>query len=231
MNSKYPAWTASAMIVLIPLGGVPTANAEKLLRIEYPKPFFHSGPLRAAMTRNMEPPRKEGEPMPVYMVPEGTVLVSKGRPVMSSDPTARQLARLTDGDKSSEEGTVIELAPGLQWIQIDLENSVGLSAIAFWHQFRLDRVYLDVIVQISNDPKFIEGVTTLFNNDHDDSAGFGVGKDPTYVETNYGRLIIGKGTRARYVRCYSNGNTSWDQLGSSKKNEYVEIEVYGVPGA
>lgn len=211
MNSKYPAWTASAMIVLIPLGGVPTANAEKLLRIEYPKPFFHSGPLRAAMTRTMEPPRKEGEPMPVYMVPEGTVLVSKGRPVMSSDPTARQLARLTDGDKSSEEGTVIELAPGLQWIQIDLENSVGLSAIAFWHQFRLDRVYLDVIV--------------------DDSAGFGVGKDPTYVETNHGRVIIGKGTRARYVRCYSNGNTSWDQLGSSKKNEYVEIEVYGVPGA
>jgi hypothetical protein len=63
----------------------------------------------------------------------------------------------------------------------------------------------------------------LFNNDSDNSAGFGAGKDRAYVETSEGRLVDAKGLRARYVRLSSNGNTT------SELNHYVEVEVFGRP--
>jgi hypothetical protein len=86
-------------------------------------------------------------------------------------------------------------------------------------------VYHDVVVQVSDDPAFKTGVRTLFNNDHDNSSGLGAGSDHAYVETHEGRLIPAEGVRARYVRLYSNGNTT-DEL-----NDYCEVEVYGQPGS
>jgi len=82
-------------------------------------------------------------------------------------------------------------------------------------------VYRDVIVQVSDDPDFITNVKTIFNNDHDNSAGLGIGKEKEYIEVNEGRLINPRGVKARYVRLYSRGNTSNDM------NHYVEVEVYG----
>ena len=77
-------------------------------------------------------------------------------------------------------------------------------------------------MQISNDPKFLEGVTTIFNNDHDDSAKLGKkGTDKEYRERNDGRPVDAKLTKGRYVRCYSNGSTS------EPVNNYIEIEVFG----
>ncbi|MDG2124101.1 MAG: hypothetical protein P8J87_10410, partial [Verrucomicrobiales bacterium] len=67
--------------------------------------------------------------------------------------------------------------------------------------------------------------TTLYNSDHDNSAGLGEGKDKVYVETNHGRIIDTDGLAGRYVRLYSNGNTS-DDL-----NHYVEVAVYGKAGS
>ena len=64
---------------------------------------------------------------------------------------------------------------------------------------------------------------TIFNNDDNNSAGMGAGSDPAYIETYEGRLIEANGATGRYVRLYSNGNTS-DEL-----NHYVEVEVYGQP--
>jgi hypothetical protein len=84
-------------------------------------------------------------------------------------------------------------------------------------------VYFDVIVQVSDDPDFIENVTTIFNNDIDNSAGLGVGQDKHYVETNEGKLIDAQGVQGRYVRAYSNGNNSNDL------NHYIEVAVYGQP--
>jgi hypothetical protein len=81
-----------------------------------------------------------------------------------------------------------------------------------------------VIVQVSNDPAFVEGVKTLYNNDQDNSAGIGIGKDREYFETNEGRLIDAKGISARYVRLYSKGSTYRDPL-----NRYTEVEVFGLP--
>jgi hypothetical protein len=63
----------------------------------------------------------------------------------------------------------------------------------------------------------------VFNNDHDNSAGLGIGRDKEYIEVNEGRLINPKGVAARYVRLYSQGNTSNDM------NHYVEVEVFGTP--
>ena len=53
------------------------------------------------------------------------------------------------------------------------------------------------------------------------SAKLGKGKDLAYVEVNHGRVVDAKGATARYVRLYSNGNTS-DEL-----NHYCEVEVFG----
>jgi hypothetical protein len=161
------------------------------------------------------------------MVPAGTVLLSRGKPVTSSDslPVIGELDFVTDGDKSGVDGSYVELGPGRQWVQIDLGRPDTLQGIVVWHFHSQARVYHDVVVQVSDDPAFKTGVRTLFNNDHDNSSGLGAGSDHAYVETHEGRLIPAEGVRARYVRLYSNGNTT-DEL-----NDYCEVEVYGQPGS
>ncbi|MDQ8183936.1 hypothetical protein QEH57_24985, partial [Pelagicoccus sp. SDUM812005] len=107
------------------------------------------------------------------------------------------------------------------WVQIDLEREATIYGLGLWHFHTQKRAYVDVVVQLSNDESFESGVTTIFNADHDNSLGFGVGKDKAYVETNKGKLIGAKETKARYVRLYSDGNTS------NEMNHYVEVEVFG----
>ncbi|MCP4727026.1 MAG: hypothetical protein GY863_18445, partial [bacterium] len=110
-----------------------------------------------------------------------------------------------------------------QHVTIDLEDKHEMYAVVVWHFHKQPRVYFDVIVQVSDDPDFIENVTTIFNNDNDNSAGMGVGTDLHYVETSEGKLINAGGIQGRYVRLYSNGNTTNDL------NHYIEVEIYGVP--
>ena len=161
---------------------------------------------------------------PTLIVPEGTTLLSKGKTVTASDDFALigELAYITDGDKAGGEGYYVQLIHGVQWVQIDLGAAADLSAIWVWHFHSQARAYHDVIVQTSNDPEFKSGVTTLFNNDYDNSADMGKGTDKPYVETRFGKLIDAKGTNAQYVRLWSNGNTA------NEMNEYIEVEVFGV---
>jgi len=84
-------------------------------------------------------------------------------------------------------------------------------------------MYTDVVVQVADDPDFVINVRTLFNNDHDNSSGLGIGSDMHYVETFEGKLIDAKGVRARYVRLYSRGNSS------NEYNHYIEVEIFGKP--
>jgi hypothetical protein len=160
---------------------------------------------------------------PEFLVPDGTVLLSKGKPVTASDdmPLIGTLDLVTDGDKEAGEGYFVEIMDGLQWVQIDLEQPAEIAAIYLWHFHSQKRAYKDVIVQISDDPEFKTGVTTVFNNDYDDSAQMGKGSDAPYVESRFGKIVDGKGTKGRYVRLYSNGNTS-DEM-----NHYIEVEVFG----
>ena len=163
---------------------------------------------------------------PEFLVPAGTVLLSKGKKVTSSDanPIIGSLDLITDGDKDAVEGYGVELLDGRQWVQIDLEKCAAIHAIWLWHFHALPCAYHDVIVRISDDPQFKTGVTTVFNNDYDGSAQLGKATANPYVESRFGRIIDGKGTTGRYVRLYSNGNTS------NGMSHYIEVEVFGIPG-
>ena len=111
-------------------------------------------------------------------------------------------------------------------VTIDLEKESNIYAIVVWHYHKQARVYFDVVVQVADDKDFIKNVKTVFNNDIDNSAGLGVGEDKNYIETNEGKLIdvLSQGdVKGRYVRLYSNTNTSNDL------NHYIEVEVYGKP--
>ena len=166
-----------------------------------------------------------GKPRPPFMVPEGTTNVARGKPVTASDPEpiVGELAYVTDGDKGSHDGCFVELVRGTQWIQIDLKQPCAIYAVLVWHYHAHFGAYHDVVVQVADDPDFIEKVRTIYNNDFDNSSGLGIGKDPEYIEDYRGRLIDAGGVKARYVRLYTNGNTSNDE------NHYVEVEVHGKP--
>jgi hypothetical protein len=193
------------------------------LEVELPQPMFIGTP-QDFNVPNLEKPL--GKPRPLFMAPEGTENVALHKYVESSDnnPIIGDLELITDGDKEAVDGSFVELAPGKQYIMIDLEKNYALYAIFVWHYHLEARVYKDVIVQASDDSDFIVGVTTLFNNDHDNSYGLGVGDDLHYVETHEGKLIDARGVEARYIRLYSNGN-SYDQV-----NHYIEVAVYGKSG-
>ena len=196
-------------------------NKEEL-KLQLPKPMFVGTP------RNIKTPNLEivtGKPRGPFFVPKGTKNLSLKKTVSSSDmqPVIGELNFLTDGEKAGEDGYFVELGPGKQWVQIDLGASAGIAAILVWHYHSQARVYRDVVVQVSDDKDFLKGVATVYNNDHDNTSGLGLGKDKEYIETNEGRLMDAKGAKGRYVRLYSSGNTSNDM------NHYVEVEVYGAP--
>ena len=184
--------------------------------------YVQSRDIRSA---NLEPFRN-GKSRPPILVPTGaTNLLSRGCAVTSSTPNPTQgtLSAITDGDKNAvwEDPTIVRLGTGIQWVQIDLGSTQHVCGVCIWRHHCLPQIYKDMIVRISSDPEFITDVTTVFNNDHDNSSCMGQGTDKEYVETPDGRPIPVPGIRARYVRVYSNGYTD------SKANCYTEIEVYG----
>lgn len=199
---------------------VSAAAAEEMakLELELPKPLFAGTP-KQIKTKNLE--RKAV--VPEIMVPKDTVNLALGKEVTSSDdfPVIGELEYITDADKDGADGSYVELGPGVQWIQIDLGEPKSIYAVALWHYHAQARAYRDVVIQVSNDAEFIEGVKTVFNNDHDNSAGLGAGKDREYIETNKGKLIDAKGAAGQYIRLYSAGSTGSDM------NHYIEVEVYG----
>lgn len=206
-------------LLLSSLAFAAAASAAVPLKVEYPKPLFAGTP-RPISLANLEPANIK---RPDIMVSADTKLLSKGKKVTSSDslPVIGELSFITDGDKTGIDGAYVELGPNTQWVQVDLGAAAKIAAVAVWHFHSQARVYHDVIIQISDDPEFKKGVKTIFNNDDDNSSKLGKGSDKSYVETNFGRVVDAKGAEGRYVRLYSNGNTS-DEL-----NHYCEVEVYG----
>jgi len=199
---------------------VATAFADDLvpLKTDLPKPLFVGTPVPIKVP-NLEPPRTGKRPD--FMVPAGTTNLALGKKVTSSDsePVVGTLDLITDGDKEGDEGSWVELGPGRQWVQIDLEKEANIYAIIVWHYHSQARVYRDVVVQVSDDPTFSKDVTTVFDDTPD------TGRDRAYIETYEGKLIDAKGIKGRYVRLYSNVNTA------NKLNHYIEVEVFGKPAA
>ncbi len=222
-EAPAPAAPAPAAAPQAPAAQTPADWAA--VDFQLPKPMFVGTPTEMKV-ENLEKPL--GKARPPFMAPKGTVNLAKGKPVKSSDemPIIGEISYITDGDKEAADGSYVELGPQQQHITIDLGKSCELYAIVLWHYHKQPRVYFDVVVQLSNDPDFIKDVKTVFNNDNDNSSGLGVGQDKNYVETNEGKLIdlISQGSpKARYVRCYSNGNNS------NELNHYIEVDVYGKP--
>lgn len=214
---------AGAALVAIALPAYGQDAETMPLPLKLPRPVFAGTPKDIPPGTTVEKP--SGKPRPIPQVPKGTVnLALKKKVTASKAPFSGDLQLVTDGNKEAQEGTAVELPPRLQWVQIDLGAVCELHYIVVWHFHMEPVVYHDVIVQVSSDPDFIEGVTTLFNNDQDNSAGLGIGKDREYFETSEGKLIAAKGMKARYVRLYSRGSTYNDPL-----NRYTEVEVYGLP--
>ena len=193
------------------------------LEIKLPIPAFMGTPTDIPLNEHIEKP--SDKPRPPFRAFKGAQLVSEKKPVTLSDknPINGSAELVTDGNKEAGDANVLEMHRKLQWAQIDLEVPHKLAAIVVWHAHDTPQICKDVIVQVAEDPDFTKNVRTLYNNDYDNSAGMGVGKDKEYFENYEGRLVDGKGEVARYVRLYSQGSTY------TALNRYTEAEVYGLP--
>jgi hypothetical protein len=212
----------SPILAVLLVAAAAVAQNQIVLKTKLPPPLFVGTPVPLNVP-NLEPPMKGKRPD--FQVPAGTVNLASNKKVTASDsnPDVGTLDMIVDGDKDGNEGSWVELGPGKQWVQIDLARNANIYAVLIWHFHSQARVYRDVVVQVSQDPTFRSGVTTIFNNDFRNELGLGAGKDLNYIETYQGKLIDAKGAKGRYVRLYSNGNTA------NKLNHYIEVEVWGKP--
>lgn len=203
----------------------PTTSLANLVPIdlELPAPAFKGTPV-PQKEPNVEKPA--GKPRPPFLAPEGTVNLALGRRVTASDPVpiSGELDLVTDGDKEASDFGYLATRAGSEWVQVDLGQKATIYAVVVWHNHADARVYRDVIVQVSDDPDFLDA-HTAFNNDYDNTSGMGIGTDMGYVETSEGKLIDCKGLEGRFVRFYSKGSTV------DNKNHYTEVSVYGKPAA
>ncbi len=220
-------FAAGCLVLGLCSGSAQSAEGEKEgleeLKFELPLPMFRGTPKELKLNEHIEKP--SGKPRPPFLAPKGTKNVALKKPVTSSDdaPIIGELAQVTDGDKKGSDGSYVELGPGRQWVQIDLQEKYNIHALLVWHFHGEGRIYHDVVVQVADDPDFITNVRTIYNNDYDNSSGLGIGKDLEYLESNEGRLMPCKDIVARYVRLYSKGSTANDM------NHYTEVEVYATP--
>jgi hypothetical protein len=193
------------------------------LVLKLPAPVFSGTPKAIPKNTTVElTPTKPGPPL---MVPKDVVNLAPKAKITCSDKNATRadLAKITDGVKDADTENIVLLKKGLQWVQFDLGKPEELYAIVIWHAHDEAKIYRSVVAQVADDEDFTDNVRTLFNNDRENSGGLGAGTDRQYFETFAGKLIPAKGTKARYVRLYSNGSTD------SLLNEYTEVEIYGHP--
>lgn len=175
------------------------------------------------------PHMREEVQRPPFMVRPGVANLALGRPVTSSmpdEPIIGELSQITDGNKKSGEFDYVELDLGPQWVQIDLGAVRRVCAVTVWHYYKNPIVYNDVIVQVADDAEFTRGVRTLFNNDHDDTSGLGVGTNTAFYSRWWGEVVDTRGPAkdglaTRYVRVYTNGGAGGEDT------RFVEIAVYG----
>ncbi len=215
--------TAAACILAVTasIGTALAADGMVPLNLKLPAPAFKGTPKDIQLSSYVEP--LSDKPRPAMMVPDGLKNVAQGAKITCSDKnaTSSTLEKITDGDKEASDQSIIFLRKGTQYVQMDFGSPQEIFAIVIWHAHNSAKVYHDVVVQVADDQDFIQNVRTVFNNDQDNTSGLGVGTDREYFETHEGKLINGKGIKARYMRFYSKGSTE------SALNEYTEIDVYG----
>ncbi len=231
MNSIFKTrfggrWTAAILAAtLLPAShfcaSLKADDAKAPLNIKLPEPTLKGTPQDLPKGPNIEPIPDKLVP---FMAPAGVSNVALGKPVTSSvKPFTGELTQITDGKKEAIDDDTVEMKKGPQWVQVDLGADYLIYAIAIWHDHRYVQIMHSVIVQVSDDPEFKTGVTTLFNNDTANAVGVGAGTDREYFETHRGKIIDAKGVKGRYVRGYTKGSNS------GGLNCWEEIEVYALP--
>ncbi len=200
-----------------------SAQEKEALTLQLPAPTLKGTPEQLPTGPNIE--ANSDKAPAAIQIAKGAKNVALGKTVTTSVKpfSETQPEAITDGKKEAFDYDTVEMKKGPQWVQVDLGEAYQIEAIAIWHDHRYIQVLRDVIVQVSDDPGFTNNVTTIFNNDTDNSSGRGVGTDREYFERHWGRVFDGKGTKARYVRGYTNGGNQ------SALNCWQEIEVYAVP--
>lgn len=146
----------------------------------------------------------------------GVTNLARGENVKISASTNLENAELLN-DKDLEK--LVDLGTGAQYLQFDLGSAQDIDQIRIWHDYEMGKRYNDVVVQLSNDPEFKNGVTTVFNNDTDNSLGLGTGNDEVYAEPFAGKTIEFDTVNAQYVRLWSNGNDE------DETNSYAEVQI------
>ena len=210
------------VLAFAPLGAQPDPGKEEL-KLKLPKPMFIGTPTNLKSS-NLEV--VTGKPRAAVLRPEGH------RPGI--DEEDRDLERHAAGHRRARHGhgwregrrrRVLHRARARSPVGADRPRRPARAFRPFSPGTITARrgSIATCIVQVSNDAAFKTGVTTVFNNDHDNSSKIAQGKEKEYIEVAEGKLFDAKGATGRYVRLYSNGNTTNDL------NHYVEVEVYGTP--
>lgn len=179
-------------------------------------------------SKGLKPPhlRAEGKRI-VFMVRPGIKNLALYKPVTASaKPIVGDVDQITDGIKKSGKFDYVELPPELGWVQIDLGSKRAIHAVVIWHFYKNATIYGDVIVRLADDAGFTRNVRTLFNNDHDTSAGMGAGGDKAFYTRWWGEIVDARGgdhggTPGRYVRVHT--AAGWE----GEPPRFVEVAVYG----
>ena len=214
-------------------GEAAVAAERVLMPIDLPNAAFAATPDNVVEEINIDKERLGNKRLP-FAAPPDAVLLSLDRDVTSSDnyPIFGSLDMVTDGDKEPLDGSYVEMAPDKQHVTVDLGESRLIYAVLVWHNHTDPRVFRDVVVMLSDDEDF-QNTRIVYNNDHDNSSGFGVGENYEYFESDEGELVANTSTEgdrlvmteplghARYVRLWANGSTKDDV------NQYAEVEVWG----
>ena len=142
-----------------------------LLKTDFPPYLFSMNAPVGFLATNLETNRSRGKRE--FYVPVGTANLAFHKPVTAScRAAAGNLAMVTDGNKFGDDGWM-ELEAGKQWVQVDLQKSSEIFAVFVWHYYYQIRVYMNVVVAISDDPEFKKDVKVVFNNDIEKIGGVG----------------------------------------------------------
>ena len=159
---------------------------------------------------------------------------------MENGTLQNNLEKIVDGITASEDANNVEFTPanGAQeekaYVTVDLEQSYDLSEVKFYSFTTHDypgyyRINHNTVVMVSNDPNFQdESTKIIYNNDSDNSMGFGVGTDAEEQNTPSGKSIVfDKPVNARYIRYYQDGAGQWPTPGEKPGIlSLVELEAY-----
>ena len=183
---------------------------------------FRDMPFTAAKFRVPGSIVHEGQNLALGLVPTVSPELNPNDQWQLPFATDGSIENQTDPRPGTDPLGYIDSTSGFTWLAFDLGAEYNLTSIRMWHYYPDQRIYKDVIVQVSDDPTFTSGVTTVFNNDADNSAGFGAGTDAEYAESVDGKTIAFEAS-GRYVRTSANGSNK------NANSHWVEFEVYGTP--